>query len=237
MSRRRFIRLAALALAAGAGLILGRRELLYWFEQRRIAGLRTIRPNSVAIIPRSAWDAREVNHSAPQELGFAGPENISGWLDYEGDLRSIYHSVAIHHSAYSQQRQQSMRSIQDLHMDNRGWADIGYHFGIDPAGQIYAGRDIAARGASVAGHNQGLIGVMLMGHFEWERPSLAALTALQSLLKQLAADYELTHLVGHGEVNAESVCPGRFLALYLDLLAQGAGLERGLGGDADGLKL
>lgn len=237
MKRRRFIQLAALTLVAGAGVILGRRELLYWFEERRIAGLSGIPPQVPAIIPRSSWNAREVNHNAPQEYGLAGPGNRYGWLDYEGDLRNVYHTVAIHHSAYSQQNEQSMRSIQDLHMLNRGWADIGYHFGIDPAGNVYAGRDVRARGASVAGHNQGLIGVMLMGHFEWERPSEAAVRALQGLILQLTANYGLTHLVGHGEVNPESVCPGRFLGLYLDLLARGAGLERGLGGDENGLKL
>lgn len=237
MNRRRFIQLAALTLATGAGLVLGRREILYWFEQRRIASLSATTPTDVEIIPRSSWDARPVNHSAPQEFGFAGPSNITGWLDYDGDLRDIYHTVGIHHSAYSQTQAQSMRSIQDLHLDGRSWADIGYHFGVDPAGLVYAGRDIAARGASVAGHNQGLVGVMLMGNFEWERPSEAALSALQGVVNRLTAEYGLTNLVGHGEVNPETVCPGRFLSLYLDLLAQGAGLQRGLGGDSEGQKM
>ncbi len=230
MSRRGFIALLLGTAAAGAGLILGRREIAYFLETRKAASLSAL-PTlpELTIISRSEWGARPVNHEAAQEYGFAGPGNITGWLNYEGDLRTIYHTVGIHHSALGQDRPQSMRSIQDLHLDQRHWADIGYHFGIDPAGQVYAGRDLSARGASVAGHNQGLIGVMLMGNFEWEAPSEAALTALQTLVNRLSADYSLTHLVGHGEVNPETVCPGRFLRLYLNLLASGAGLQRGLG--------
>ena len=119
-----------------------------------------------------------------------------------------------------------MASIQELHMDGRGWADIGYHYGIDVDGLLYAGRDIGARGASVAGKNQGVIGVMVMGHFQWEAPSMSQLKTLQTWVNHLATTYDLTHLAGHGEMNPESVCPGRFMTLYLNLLAQGAGLER-----------
>lgn len=111
-------------------------------------------------------------------------------------------------------------------MDNRGWADIGYHFGIDAGGLIYAGRDLQVRGASVAGWNTGVIGVVVMGNFEWEAPADTQLSALQTLVNWLARTYTLTYLAGHDELNDGTVCPGRFLKLYLDALAHGAGLQR-----------
>ena len=115
-------------------------------------------------------------------------------------------------------------------MDERHWADIGYHFGIDAAGIIYEGRKISVRGASVAGHNEGVIGVVVMGNFEWEEPLNIQITALQSLVNYLTRSYQLDYLAGHSEINPDTLCPGQFLKLYLDLLAEGAGLARGLGG-------
>jgi hypothetical protein len=113
-----------------------------------------------------------------------------------------------------------MRGIQDEHMDINGWADIAYHFAIDNAGVIYEGRDIGSRGASVAGHNTGTIGVVVMGNFEQERPLDFQLTALQSLLNWLAREYTLSHLAAHGEFNPESVCPGQHMIPLLDSLAR-----------------
>ena len=231
MNRRRFLMLAGLSAVSGSALFFFSRMIDYWLVQARVAVMTAIPTLAAlpALISREAWGARAVNHDAVNERGFASAANPYGWMTYGSDLREAYHTVAIHHSAYARQQGKSMRDFQDVHMDGRRWADIGYHFGIDPDGQIYAGRDIGSRGASVAGHNTGLIGVVVMGHFEWEAPTDAQLVALQTLVNDLATRYTLTHLAGHGDLNANTVCPGRYLRLYLDLLAQGAGLQRGYG--------
>ena len=229
MKRRRFVKIAGIATLTGGGLALASRYLDFWQTEQHATYLTRLPvfDEPPEPISRESWGARAVNHDARSENGFASEMNRYGWLDYEGDLRDIYHTVVIHHSAYGRWREQSMASVQALHMDGRGWADIGYHYGIDVDGLLYAGRDIGARGASVAGKNQGVIGVMVMGHFQWEAPSMSQLKTLQTWVNHLATTYDLTHLAGHGEMNPESVCPGRFMNLYLNLLAQGAGLERG----------
>jgi hypothetical protein len=231
MRRRRFLVFAVLSTVLGGGVLLLRRWLDYHLLQTEIARLGTITvlSASLAIIPREEWQAREPNHEATEEFGFSDDTNITGWKEYIQPLQDVYHTVAIHHSASSVSNFQTMREIQDLHMDQRGWADIGYHFGIDASGQIYEGRRIGVRGASVAGFNEGVIGVMVMGNFEWEAPLDVQLAALQNLVNGLAETYQLSHLSGHGEINIGTLCPGRFLRLYLDLLAEGAGLARGLG--------
>ena len=101
---------------------------------------------------------------------------------------------------------------------------------IDGKGIIYAGRDIQVRGASVAGHNTGTIGVVLIGDFQQDTPASAQLASLHVLINWLTLVYHLTHLAGHYEFNPETVCPGPNLRPYLDGLAQQAGLQRGTGG-------
>lgn len=181
-------------------------------------------PPAPAIVPRAAWNARAVNLNAEME---SGP---LGWHEYAGDLAEIYRTVAIHHSAHLLASNETMRDLQDLHMDRNRWADIGYHYGIDAQGAIYAGRDLRVRGASVAGYNTGTAGVVVMGSFEREQPRPAQLDALRTLVIWLAYTLRLTHLAAHSEFNPDSICPGPFMQPHLDPLAAAAGLQRGTGG-------
>ncbi len=187
-------------------------------------------PPAPVIVPRKAWGASPPNHTAINEYGIASSPLETNWYVYRDDLKQVYNTVAIHHSAHLLASDETMKSIQDLHMRRNGWADIGYHYGIDRDGVIYEGRNIQARGASVAGYNTGTIGVVVMGNFETDQPLEAQLTALQQMVNWLAAFYELSHLAGHGEFNSETVCPGRNLSAYLDQVALAAGLQRGISG-------
>jgi len=211
------------ALAAGSAVVV---KLI---EEALYPYLPTL-PAMPTPVPRSQWNARPPDHTARNETGFAVSPRDDAWYVYPGDLADVYNTVVIHHSAIALDTNETMRSVQDLHMNVNRWADIGYHYGIDNDGVIYAGRDIRARGASVAGHNTGVIGVVVMGNFERDTPLDGQLTALQTLVNWLAATYRLTHLAGHSEFNPETVCPGKHLAVYLDRLARGARLQRGTGG-------
>lgn len=224
MKRRTFLAL----MAAGGGLLIAGRVYEYWqLVQEQAASAIPVLPAMPTPIPRADWEARPINHEAFNEYGFASDTNPTGWLVYADDLKTAYHTLSIHHSAVSRLAYETMRTIQDEHLDKRGWADIGYHFGIDPQGHIYAGRDLHVRGASVAGGNTGVIGVVLMGNFELEAPTDAQLVAIQTLANWLTETCVLTHLAGHSELNPGiTVCPGRFMQPYLDVLACGAGLKR-----------
>ena len=221
ISRRRLLTLGA---GLGAGILA-----LKLLEEALYPYLPTL-PSMPTPIPRQQWGARRPDHTAPNEYGFASRATDPAWYVYPGKLADVYNTVVIHHSAIALDTNETMRSVQDLHMNVNRWADIGYHYGIDRDGVIYAGRDIRVRGASVAGHNTGVIGMVVMGNFEVDIPLDAQLVALQTLVNWLAATYSLTHLAAHSEFNPETVCPGKNLAVYLDRLARGAGLERGTGG-------
>jgi N-acetylmuramoyl-L-alanine amidase len=221
-------RRALLRLIGGAGLAaVG--GLFYWLKSFQTTA-RPILPTRLNILTRKEWGAREPNHEAPDEYGFASRPTEPEWYIYPGDLADIYQTIAIHHSASLLANNETMHSIQDLHMDRNGWADIGYHYGIDKDGLIYEGRDIGSRGSSVAGHNTGTIGVVVMGNFEVDEPLEVQLTALQMLVNALTITYRPTHLAAHSEFNPESLCPGRNMFIHLDALAQNAGLQRGTKG-------
>ncbi|MCT4592286.1 MAG: SpoIID/LytB domain-containing protein [Candidatus Gracilibacteria bacterium] len=137
--------------------------------------------------------------------------------------------VVIHHTAENnviakhKDPKEVIRGIYYYHAKSKGWGDIGYHFIIDPYGNIYEGR--AGGNYVIGGHaycnNIGTIGVSLMGNFEEGEPTKAQIKSLGKLLPQLALIYELdltieeefhgkkmSNLVGHRDLRA-TACPGK----------------------------
>lgn len=229
ISRRRALLIGTVTAAVGAGLVIANSRLGHVF--RVLQNPAQLPPFTMpTVISRAEWGARPPDHQALNEFGFAQSALDPEWYVYTESLVDVYNTVVIHHSASPVTSNETMADIQNSHMDVNGWADIAYHYGIDKDGVVYEGRDIGARGASVAGYNTGTIGVVVMGNFEQDDPLAVQMTALQVLVNGLTSTYLLSHLAGHGEFNPESVCPGNKLILYLDQLAQNAGLARGTAG-------
>ena len=104
-----------------------------------------------------------------------------------------------------------MREIQRWHLD-RGWATVGYHFVVSPSGRIFLGRPVDRLGAHVLGHNVGTVGIALMGNFELERPTTAALESLTYVRsRRLVPGGAKARLLGHRDHRGHetSACPGR----------------------------
>ena len=100
------------------------------------------------IISRNEWGARSPTH------------------DYSP--HPYYIKLTLHHAAgFSadniDEGKEQLRAIQDLHQFVRGWSDIGYHFVVDKAGNIYQGRPETVIGAHVLDNNTGNIGVCVLG--------------------------------------------------------------------------
>lgn len=183
------------------------------------------------IVSRMEWGARTVNQDAENETGLYSATNPEGWLTYDSLLHDAYQTVVVHHSAlYEEDDLTTVRAVQDLHMDDRGWADVGYHYMVGRNGTIFAGRDLAVRGTHTSRHNTGSVGVCLLGNLEVDEPTQPQLAAAQILINWLAVRLQLTHLAGHGDFNAETVCPGATIRPKLEAMATAAGLAYGTDG-------
>ena len=110
-----------------------------------------------------------------------------------------------------------MRELQRWHF-GRGWATVGYHFVVSPAGRIFRGRPVDRLGAHVLGHNVGTVGIALMGHFEVEQPTPQALASLAHVRTRLVPGGARALLLGHRDHRGHetSACPGRHLELHVD---------------------
>lgn len=198
-------------------------------DPTRQAILKTVqRP---PIVSRETWGARPINFDAEEEFGFYSLDNPEGWREYEGDLRQSYQTVVIHHSSvYDENDDRTIIAVQDLHLDQRGWADIGYHFCIGKTGTVYEGRRMSARGTHTELHNTGSLGICLFGNFQTEYPTEDQIKATRALVSWLAVRLRLTHIAGHRDFNSITICPGNNLYAYLDILATEAQLQRGTEG-------
>jgi hypothetical protein len=181
----------------------------------------------LVLIPRSAWGAVEPAVT-PDGRGEYGPYNAvtnpNGWLVYDQPLEKVYQRIIVHHSALP--LTDGPREIQRLHMEEKGFADIGYQFLIGREGQLYEGRALNVRGAHTYGANYGSLGICLLGNFEEIQPAPVQLAVLKTFLSDMVTRYPLlTSLAGHRDYNpGTTLCPGANLYALLPELAKGLNL-------------
>lgn len=205
---------------------------LYRFVKAETISLDPFPPPRPKVVLRAEWGARPLNPYAPEEAGLFDPQtNPEGVLFYPSDLRGALNTIVIHHSAFSHA---GPAEIQGLHMDRRGYADVAYHFLIDPDGIIYEGREIHVRGAHVQGFNTGSVGIVLIGHFNEAEPTLSQIDSLVSLVDYLRYTYGIRYLAGHKDYPGQSQdgtdCPGDNLYTLLPDIARELGIRYGVGG-------
>lgn len=103
-----------------------------------------------------------------------------------------------------------MKEIRRCHINDKGWADIGYHYVIRLNGFIERGRAEWRQGAHCVGHNRHSIGVCYVGGLDQNgNPSdtrtPAQRRAMLTLLKELTQKYHC-EIHGHNEYSAKA-CP------------------------------
>jgi len=103
----------------------------------------------------------------------------------------------------------------------RGFREIGYHFVIDKAGRVMAGRSLEKTPAAQEGHNAGTIAICVHGLLR-DRFTAEALDTLAFLCRQINAAYGgAVTFHGHCEVNREKTCPVFDYKAVLELDAEG----------------
>lgn len=140
---------------------------------------------------------------------------------YQGKARTPVTGIFIHCTATPSDwrpkdtSRQRVEAIRQMHIKERGWRDIGYHWLIDRDGTVLPGRVETEIGAHVAGHNTGTIGISLFGgltaqpHDPFSRNfTNAQEAALVHLIDDIQARTNITSIRGHNQVDSGKACPG-----------------------------
>jgi N-acetylmuramoyl-L-alanine amidase len=125
--------------------------------------------------------------------------------------------IVVHHSA-SRAGSHSWEDMRRWHLA-KGWADIGYHFGIVDDGkgwEVKVGRPVDQVGAHAKGFNTGSIGVCFEGNFEDHRMPWEQFAAGVTLIARLCAKYGVApeRVQGHRELPYATACPGRYFPIH-----------------------
>lgn len=190
-------------------------RLAPYFQGTPPPAVAQIASNYGEVIPRSRWRAKflQSNHTPMSK-----PYRIT-----------IHHTAEPMLSSGIQASIAEVRGLQQSHQQEKGWADIGYHYLVDRAGRVFEGRSLEVQGAHAgnAALNRGNIGICLLGNFhsQPERgssysraqfPPVSQLQGLEKLVNQLRGDFRIARkqVKGHGELK-ETQCPGGSLRVWI----------------------
>ncbi|XP_063173008.1 peptidoglycan recognition protein 3-like [Candoia aspera] len=151
------------------------------------------------LITPSKWGARPANCSQP--LGNVPPE-------YVVIIHTAGNPCRTHADCHNE-----VKSIQNFHMNLKGWCDIAYSFLIGEDGYVYEGRGWRNVGSHTYGYNDLSLGIAFIGTFVERSPEAVAWKALKCFLDfsvkigYLAPNYIL---LAHSDVS-DLVSPGEFV--------------------------
>jgi len=188
------------------------------------------------IIPRAAWGADESIRKGPVEL-----TRVRKIFVHHTDTPNNYSDPAA-----------TIRAIYSYHVQSRGFQDIAYNFLIDRSGNTYEGRysrpygngevptgedpnGFGVVGAHTAEHNQGSVGIAVLGNTSTLAPTPQSLASLVNLtaweadrhgIDPKARDSYVNHVSGVNETfsniaghrespSANTDCPGARLSAAL----------------------
>lgn len=118
--------------------------------------------------------------------------------------------------------QARIRTMYYYHTIVRGWGDIGYNLIVDPLGNVYEGRAGGERvtGAHVAWHNEGSVGIGVMGSFDSHDVPPGIQNTIVQVLTYISKKFNLDpqgtgsfrgkmlpNIIGHRDL-AATACPG-----------------------------
>jgi len=147
---------------------------------------------------------------------------------YQGAARYPVRTLVVHCTATpanwrpGDTPQQRVAAIRRIHMVDRGWKDVGYHWLIDRDGTVVPGRPETQIGSHVAGHNTGSLGISLFGGIASKPrdPFLRNYTreqeaALAELIRDLQGRTDVSQILGHNQLDSGKACPGFYVPAWL----------------------
>lgn len=122
--------------------------------------------------------------------------------------------IIIHHSFTKDNETVSWGAIRKFHVEDRGWKDIGYHFGVEQVGreyEIFVGRMLTEQGAHCYGQNEYSIGVCIVGNFDIVPPPIDQWNLAVRLVRSLCTVFNIPkdQVYPHRKFAPWKTCPGR----------------------------
>ncbi|MER6407179.1 peptidoglycan recognition family protein [Streptomyces viridosporus] len=153
--------------------------------------------------------------------GARSPRGTISRLSYRPSRIVVHHTVSANTSDFSRARAHAHAHwVQDLHMDDNGWVDTGYHFLVSRGGWITEGRHGSLQtltggtgfvlGSHTSGQNEQAIGIACEGAYHaGATPPQAQWDVLVVLCAYVCARYGIppTRLYGHKDYG-DTLCPG-----------------------------
>jgi hypothetical protein len=188
--------------------------------------------------------------AAAARLTEDGPDIVdcAGWgARPNSDIVPIWNQrpvkILVHHTASANQADTSRgaadamaRSIQNFHMDTRGWLDTGQHFTISRGGFVLEGRHRSlevlrigqrqVEGAHCTGQNVVAVGIENEGTYIDQDPPQALWDSLRTTCAYICTQYGIapTELYGHRDFK-NTACPGdRLYGMLPQLRSEVAGV-------------
>ena len=133
---------------------------------------------------------------------------------------TVHHGATLFTSSSNAAVSSELRDLQRFHQKDRGWADLGYHFLIDPAGRVWEGRSLRYQGAHAGDSelNRGNIGICLLGNFSAQPLMPVQQQALEDTLRRLQSWFGVptARVYTHGEIRPTATeCPGTALQRWV----------------------
>lgn len=137
---------------------------------------------------------------------------INSNLSFKAELkdRPITTHIVLHHAKW---KKCTVEDIHRIHIQERKWFGIGYHYFISKTGNIYTGRPIEKEGAHCQGCNGYSIGICFEGDYEIEKEMpIEQITAGKELIQSIKKMYEDISVIStHGEMpNQATKCAGKY---------------------------
>jgi len=127
-------------------------------------------------------------------------------------LRPDPTEIIVHHSLTEDSGTVSWAAIRRYHVKERGWFDIGYHAGVERAGDEYEilfGRPWDFIGAHCENHNRDSLGICFVGNFDIAPPPEAQIIVGVKVIKLWMRMFHIgpEKIFPHSQFAAKS-CPG-----------------------------
>lgn len=126
--------------------------------------------------------------------------------------------IIIHHSLTKDTETKSWDAIKRYHIHDKGWSDIGYHYGIENINdkyEILTGRPINRNGGHTKGMNRKAIGICCVGNYDSHQPPKRMINLLIKLIKDLMKQFNISkeNVMGHRDFCNYKSCPGKMFDL------------------------